>query len=415
MAEMGIKMNYQDAVIKLEKYGQVHLLKYYEELTPTSQEKLLIQIEETDFSYLAATNNQDAPKDRGRITPLKALEIPEIDVRRDEFTALGIKAIKAGKVGAVILAGGMGTRLGSDKPKGLYNIGLTKPVYIFQRLIENLLDVVKQAGTVIPLYIMTSDKNHDISVNFLKEHHYFGYDENNVTFFKQEMAPASDYQGKVFLEEKDLLASSPNGNGGWYASMEKTGVAAKAKAGGVEWLNIFNVDNPLQRIADPCFVGATIDSNCVVGAKAVRKNARDEKVGAVCLEDGRPSIVEYYDMTDELMDAKDENGNPAYGFGVIMNYLFKVKSLDEILSKKLELHLVEKKIPYLDGEGNRVNPNEPNGYKYEMLALDMIHQLDSCLPYEVVREYEFAPIKNLTGVDSVESARELCLKNGIDL
>jgi UDP-N-acetylglucosamine/UDP-N-acetylgalactosamine diphosphorylase len=262
---------------------------------------------------------------------------------------------------------------------------------------------------------MTSDKNHDASVAFLKAHHYFGYGQDNVTFFKQEMAPASDYQGKVFLEDKAVIASSPNGNGGWYASMAKTGVAAKAKASGVEWLNIFNVDNPLQRIADPCFIGATIASNCVVGAKAVRKNARDEKVGAVCLEDGRPSIVEYYDMTDELMDAKDENGNPAYGFGVIMNYLFKVESLDEILDRKLELHLVEKKIPYLDDEGRRVNPAEPNGYKYEMLALDMIHQLDSCLPYEVVREYEFAPIKNLAGVDSVESARELCQKNGIEL
>jgi len=409
------KMNYQEAYQKLEKYGQTHLLKYYEELTTASQEKLLSQIEETDFSVLSAIKNSGAPCTRGKITPLKALEIKDIEPRKAEFTALGIEAIRAGKVGAVILAGGMGTRLGSDKPKGLYNIGLNKPVYIFQRLIENLLDVVEQTGTIVPLYIMTSDKNNDETIAFMKEHNYFGYDKNNVTFFKQEMAPASDYNGKVFLEEKGLIASSPNGNGGWYASMDKNGVAKAAKARGVEWLNIFNVDNPLQRIADPCFVGATIDAACVVGAKVVHKNTRDEKVGAICLEDGRPSIVEYYDMTDELMDAKDENGNPAYGFGVIMNYLFKVKSLDEILEKKLEIHLVEKKIPYLNDESKPVNPTEPNGYKYEMLALDMIHQLDSCLPYEVVREYEFAPIKNLTGVDSVESARELCLKNGIEL
>jgi len=408
-------MNYNDAYQKLENYGQTHLLKYYDELSQTSREKLLTQIVETDFDILKAIEKKNNPTIRGHISPLKAMEINEIETRRDEFTKIGIEAVKAGKVGAVILAGGMGTRLGSDKPKGLYNIGLTKPVYIYQRLIENLLDVVKQADTIVPLYIMTSDKNHDDTTTFLQEHNYFGYDKNNVTFFKQEMAPATDYNGKVFLEEKDLIATSPNGNGGWYASMVRTGVAATAKARGVEWLNIFNVDNPLQRIADPCFVGATINADCVVGAKVVRKNARDEKVGAICLEDGRPSIVEYYDMTDELMDAVDENGNPAYGFGVIMNYLFKVKSLDEILEKELVIHLVEKKIPYLNDEGNRVNPLTPNGYKYEMLALDLIHQLESCLPFEVNREYEFAPIKNLTGVDSVESARKLCIKNGIIL
>ena len=408
-------MNYQDAYNKLEKYGQTHLLKYYGDLTPDSQEKLLTQINETDFDVLKAIKNKDHPNTRGLISPLKALEVTEIETRKDEFTALGITAIKAGKVGAVILAGGMGTRLGSDKPKGLYDIGLTRPVYIYQRLIENLFDVVKQTDTIVPLYIMTSDKNHDDTTTFLQEHDYFGYGKENVTFFKQEMAPASDYDGKVFLEEKDLIATSPNGNGGWYASMVRTGVAQAAKARGVEWLNIFNVDNPLQRIADPCFVGATIKHNCVVGAKVVRKNARDEKVGAICLEDGRPSIVEYYDMTDELMDAVDEHGNPAYNFGVIMNYLFKVKNLDEILEKELIIHLVEKKIPYLNEQGNRIIPTVPNGYKYEMLALDLIHQLESCLPYEVVREYEFAPIKNLTGVDSVESARELCLKNGIEL
>ncbi|MCL2050394.1 MAG: UTP--glucose-1-phosphate uridylyltransferase [Lachnospiraceae bacterium] len=406
-------MNYNEAIKKLEKYGQTHLLKYYEELAPDKQIKLLTQIEETDFSPIEALNDLKAPSLRGQITPLKAMEIYEIKARRDEFVELGTKAIKDGKVGAVILAGGMGTRLGSDKPKGLYDIGLTKPVYIFQRLIENLLEVVKLTKTNIPLYIMTSDKNNDQTINFLKQFNYFGYDKNYVTFFKQEMAPASDYNGKVFLEEKDQIAASPNGNGGWYASMDKNGVAGRAKEQGIEWLNIFNVDNVLQRITDPCFIGATISANCAVGAKVVRKNARDEKVGAICLEDGRPSIVEYYDMTDELMDARDENGNPAYGFGVIMNYLFRVKNLDEILEKKLEIHVVEKKIPHLDEDGKKVNPAEPNGYKYEMLALDMIHQLENCLPYEVEREYEFAPIKNQTGVDSVESARNLCLKNGI--
>ena len=197
--------------------------------------------------------------------------------------------------------------------------------------------------------------------------------------------------------------------------MKNAGLLDLVKKEGVEWLNVFAVDNVLQRICDPCFIGATMKRNCVVGAKVVRKNAPDEKVGVMCLEDGRPSIVEYYELTDELMNAKDENGDPAYYFGVILNYLFRVPELIEILEKNLPLHIVEKKIPYLNEAGELIKPESPNGFKFESLVLDMIHQMSSCLPYEVVREKEFAPIKNKTGIDSVESARALLQKNGVVL
>ena len=148
-------------------------------------------------------------------------------------------------------------------------------------------------------------------------------------------------------------------------------------------------------------------------AEERRKAAPDEKVGVMCLEDGKPSIVEYYELTKEMMDAKNAKGDPAYNFGVILNYLFGVSDLERIVGKNLPLHIVEKKIPYIDENGNLVKPEKPNGYKFESLVLDMIHELDSCLPFEVVREKEFAPIKNATGVDSVESARELLKKNGV--
>ena len=233
-------------------------------------------------------------------------------------------------------------------------------------------------------------------------------------FFKQEMAAATDYNGKIYLEEKGKLSTSPNGNGGWFISLQKNGLLDLVHEQGIEWINVFAVDNVLQRIADPCFVGATIEKNCAVGAKVVKKAAPDEKVGAMCLEDGRPSIVEYYEMTQELMDAKNEKGEPAYNFGVILNYLFYVPELEKMMAS-LPLHIVEKKIPCLDEKGNPVKPESPNGYKYESLVLDMIHQLPSCLPFEVVREREFAPIKNKTGIDSVESARELLQKNGVTL
>ena len=408
-------MNFEQAKEKLYRAGQEHVLAYYEELTKEQKELLLSQIEDTDFGVLASVKDHKGGTARGKITPLAAMELPQIEAEHEKYKGKGLEAIRKGKVGAVLLAGGMGTRLGSDHPKGMYNIGITKDVYIFQRLIENLLDVVKEAEAYVPLYVMTSDKNHEDTTAFLKEHDYFGYPEEYITFFMQEMAPACDYEGKVYLEEKWKLSTSPNGNGGWYSSMYKWGIAQKAIADGVEWLNVFAVDNVLQRIADPCFVGAVIDRGCACGSKVVRKCAPDEKVGVMCLEDGRPSIVEYYELTEELMDAKDEKGDPAYNFGVILNYLFKVSDLEKIREKKLPLHVVEKKIPYLDQQGNKVKPTEPNGYKFEQLVLDMIHELDSCLPFEVDRRKEFAPIKNATGVDSVESARQLCKENGIIL
>lgn len=408
-------MNYEEALAKLKKYGQEHVLQYFGELSEQEKEALLTQIGDTDFSMLSSCKNKEGAGERGKITPLAAMQLPEIGARKAEFDALGLEAIRKGKVGAVLLAGGMGTRLGSDDPKGMYDIGLTKTVYIFQRLIENLMDVVKRAESWVPLYVMTSDKNHEKTTAFFKEHDYFGYNADYVTFFMQEMAPASDYEGNVYLEEKWKISTSPNGNGGWYSSMYKWGVAQKAMADGVEWLNVFAVDNVLQRIADPCFVGAVIARKAAVGAKVVKKAAPDEKIGVMCLENGRPSIVEYYELTDELMNAKDENGDPAYYFGVILNYLFRIADLEKIREKQLPLHIVEKKIPYLDREGNKQKPEQPNGYKFEQLVLDMIYELDTCLPFEVERTKEFAPIKNKTGIDSVETARALCEENGIIL
>ena len=184
---------------------------------------------------------------------------------------------------------------------------------------------------------------------------------------------------------------------------------------GIEWINIFAVDNVLQRICDPYFIGATVLADVAVGSKVVRKASPDEKVGVMCLENGKPSIVEYYELSDEMINAKDSSGAPAYNYGVILNYLFRAADLDTVKNDKMPMHIVKKKIPYINANGELVVPDEPNGYKFEQLVLDMIRQLSSCLPYEVVRENEFAPIKNLTGVDSVETARELLKLNGVVL
>ena len=407
-------MTYQNALEKLEACNQQHLLQYFEELSESEKAELLEQIELTDFEVIEQGNNQK-DVEKGVISPLISLELDEINAKKEHYTQVGTDAIKAGKVAAVLLAGGMGTRLGSDDPKGMYDIGKTKDVYIFQRIVENLMDVVKMTGTDIYLFVMTSDKNHTKTVNFFKEHGYFGYKEDYVKFFMQEMAPATDYNGKVYMESKNKISNSPNGNGGWFSSMKKWGILDIVHKENIEYLNVFAVDNVLQRIADPCFVGATIEAGVEAGAKVVRKNAPDEKVGVMCLEDGRPSVIEYYELTDELMNTLNEKGERVYNFGVILNYLFEVKALERIIDNQLPVHIVEKKIPYMNESGELVKPEEPNGHKYEMLILDMIHDLKNCLPFEVERNKEFAPIKNKTGVDSIESARALLEENGYTL
>lgn len=403
----------------LRAHGQEHIFAAYEKLPAAGRQKLAAQVDRIDWPVveLAAqkAGQGKAAQERGALEPLSALKVDEIAADRTRYEEIGLRAIRAGKVGAVLLAGGQGTRLGSDGPKGKYNIGITRDVYIFEMLIRNLRAVTDKAGCFVPLYIMTSDKNHEETIAFFEEKGYFGYPKEFVKFFEQEMAPSVDFHGKLYMEAPDSLSLSPNGNGGWFHSMAATGVLADVKRRGVEWLNIFAVDNVLQRIADPVFVGATLDSGCVSGAKVVRKADPQEKVGVLCLEDGRPSIVEYYEMTEEMVSARDADGELSYSFGVILNYLFRVDKLEEIMNAKMPVHVVEKKIPYMDENGRYVNPGEPNGYKFEILVLDMIHLLDNCLSFEVVREHEFAPIKNKTGVDSVESARALLKKNGVEL
>lgn len=399
----------------LEKYGQTHILKNIDALSDEKKSAFLEEIEDIDWNIFDILKNKEKESAKGKIEPLGALEIPEINARHDEFYAAGIDAIKRSEVAAVLLAGGMGTRLGLDGPKGSCQVGINRSLFIFEQLINNLLDVTNAANAYVPLYIMTSDKNDEATRSFFEEHNYFGYPKSEIFFFKQAMAPAVDYNGKLLLEAPGKLATSPNGNGGWFLSMEKSGALADAKKRGVKWFNCFAVDNVLQRIADPVFIGATILEGCDSGGKVVKKADSYEKVGVLCLEDGRPSIVEYYEMGQEMAESVDENGELTYRFGVILNYLFSVDKLEKLTKERMPLHIVEKKIPYIDESENLIKPEEPNGYKFETLILDMVHMMDKCLSFEVVREKEFAPIKNLHGVDSLDSARELLKQNGVEL
>lgn len=407
-------MTYKEARLKLEKAGQLHVLKYYDELTDIEKDELMKQINKLDLNVIKHLNKNEE-KTNEDIKPLAALEIQEINKNKQEYKDIGTKAIKDSKVAALILAGGLGTRLGSENPKGMYNIGITKEIFIFQRLFENTLEVVKEAGSYPHIILMTSEQTDKLTREFLKEKNYFGYKEDKIHFFVQDTNVVTDYNGKVYMENKYKIANSPNGNGGWLRSLRNAGLIDFLVSEGIEWINVVSVDNVLQRICDPVFIGATISKNVNVGAKVVRKVSIDEKVGVMCLRNNKPSIVEYYELTDELKNTKDTNGNPAYNFGVILNYLFKLEDLIKLESCEDIIHIVEKKINFMNDTGNLIKANNPNGYKFETLVLDLINKLESCLPYEVIRNFEFAPIKNKTGVDSVETAQKLLIQNNIEI
>lgn len=391
---------------------QEHIAAHMKKLPEAQQLSMVKQIEDLDFSVLSADETNE---ERGSFEPLFAKTLSEIQSDSDRYTEIGIKAIKEGKVGAVLLAGGQGSRLGFEHPKGMFNIGVERELYIFECLINNLLDVTRMAGAYIPLFIMTSAENNKETREFFEKHNYFGYSSENVWFFIQEQLPTVDTNGKLMLADNGKILTAPNGNGGWYASMAKTGMLKAVQDAKIEWLNVFAVDNVLQRIADPCFIGAVIDSGKVSGAKVVAKAAPEEKVGVLCLEDGKPSIVEYYEMTDEMLNSREPDGTLSYNYGVILNYLFRVDRLNKTLSVKLPLHRAFKKIKYMDESGRMVVPEEPNAYKFETLVLDMVKLQDDCLAYEVDRSREFAPVKNKSGVDSVDTARDLLRLNGIKL
>lgn len=404
-------MNYLE---KLKLYEQLHILKYVDELSLQQKNELIKQIESLDFSYLNYLKFEQ--KKDYRIEPINSLNYQNISKNKEKFEKIGINALKSNKIGVLLLAGGMGTRLGFDKPKGMLNIGITKDVFIFQRLIENLQLVTKKIGFDIPLFIMTSEKNNDQTIEFFEQKNFFGYNKNMVKFFVQEMAPCVDFNGKILMESKCKIAISPNGNGGCFKSLlnnkEAKDLLIKSN---LEYLNIVSVDNVLQMMADPILIGAVIDGNYQVGAKVIKKINAEEKVGLICKKNGRPAVVEYSDAPKEITDLLNKNGELVFNYGVTLNYLFRLDLLNKLNNSNLPIHIVSKKIDCINENGQTIKPEIPNGYKFEYLNVDMIEFAENCLSFEVLREKEFAPIKNKEGKDSIETARQLLIKNGYSL
>lgn len=394
----------------LEEEGQDHLFRYYDWLSDEEKKVFLSELSGIDFSFIerAALSCRDREYD---ISPIDIFTSSMAERGREELESAGLAAIAAGKVAAVLLCGGQGTRLGFDHSKGMYDVGLTRPLYIFELHFSYLCEVARRAGAWFPVFIMTSEINDAEIREFLRVHHYFGYNGGFVHYYIQDMVPATDFEGKILMSGRGRLAMSPDGNGGWFSSLVSAGLLDFIKAAGIEWFNVVSIDNVLQRTADPLFVGATLHSGMDCGAKVIKKNAPDEKIGLICRNAGRPAVIEYYELDRLLKEHHVKTDGIEYG--VILNYLFRTDRMEQTLHHPLPVHKVRKKIPYFEGE--LVMPERENGYKYEMLATDLVEFMGSCLAYEVQREAEFAPVKNRYGADSVDSAREMLAAAGYTL
>lgn len=406
-----MEYNIEEIKRKLRKYGQEHLLNFYDTLDKKKQEELIKQINNIDFELINSLYNKTKnanKEDDANIEPIDFIDKYKLNGEYKHYEEIGKKAIKEGKLAAVTMAGGQGTRLGHKGPKGTFDIGLDSHKSLFELLCDYLKEESKKYGVDIPWFIMTSKENNNDTVEFFKKNKYFGY-EKNIYFFIQGQLPMIDTEGKILIGENGLIKEAADGHGGVYESLVKSGMVDKMKELGIEWVFIGGVDNCLVKMVDPVLMGIAIDKNVTAAGKSVVKANPHEKVGAFCKKNGRPSVVEYSEITDEMAEATDENGELLYGESHILCNLFNISAIERMGSQPLPYHSAFKKATYIDKDGNKVVPDSPNAFKFEAFLFDAFGEVDDMAILRVKREEEFAPVKNAdsAGVDCPSTAREL--------
>lgn len=403
-------MKFEEAKAKLEKYGQEHILKSYERMNESDKDKLLDQISRIDFEkildlYKNADKKPEIHNDKIEPAPyVDSLKLSESE--RDEYIKLGEKVIESGKLAVVTMAGGQGTRLGHNGPKGTFDIGLPSHKSIFE--IQN--DILKLANekyaVTIPWYIMTSNANNDDTKNFFEEHNYFGYPKAEIDhFFTQGELPMIDENGKLILDENGFVKEAADGHGGVFEAMATNGVLTDMKKRGVEWVFIAAVDNVLVKMADPLLIGFAIKNGYKIVSKTIAKKGPDERVGVFCKKNGKPYVIEYTEISEEYANARDENGELLFGESHVLLNLFNISALEEIEKYKLPYHTAHKKSDYMNENGEMVKPEKPNAYKFETFLFDAFAKMPEIGLIRGVREEDFSPVKNAEGADSPETAR----------
>ena len=403
-------MNYEDLKVLVEKYGQGHILKSYERLNDTEKEKLLQQVARIDFDKMKDLYNLSQTKVEmadAVIEPMAYTDSSKLsDEELAEIIALGEAAIKNGKLAVVTMAGGQGTRLGHNGPKGTYDLGLDSHKSLFEIQCDILKAAKEKYDVYVPWYIMTSRENNDDTVAFFEKNNFFGYPKTEANyFFKQGELPMMDEQGGLILEENGSVKEAADGHGGVFEAIGRNGVLEDMKKRGIEWVFIAGIDNVLVQLVDPLLIGFAIKNNFRLVSKTVPKANPEEKVGVFCKKNGKPYVIEYSEISTEHANMRDENGELLYGEGHVLLNLFNVNVLEEIEKFKLPYHVAHKKSAYLNEEGEFITPEAPNAYKFESFLFDAFSQIPEFGLLRGKREEDFSPVKNATGVDSPETAR----------
>ena len=407
-------MSFEELKEKVEKNGQGQILANYNKLDDSAKKELEEQINRIDFekvNNLYEKTKEEVSFENDVIEPISYIEKGKLSEEEyNKFYNLGKKAIEEGKYSIVTMAGGQGTRLGHNGPKGTFDIGLDSHKSIFEILADSIKEDADKYGVVIPWYIMTSKENNDQTEEFFKQNNYFGYDKDYIKFFQQGKLPMCDESGKILLNEKGLIKEASDGHGGIFQSMKRGNITSDMRAKGVEWAFIGPVDNVLVKMVDPILLGIMIDKKAPAGGKSVVKANPAEKVGVFCKRNGKPGVVEYTEISKEMAERVDENGELVFGESHINCNMFSVDAIEDVANKDLPYHIAHKKATYMDINGNIVVPEKPNAYKFESFIFDAFDMLSDMAILRVKREEEFAPVKNAEGTDSPETARELYKK-----
>ncbi len=411
-------MEKQDLLSIVEVGKQNHLLQFWDELSDSQKEHLAEQVKSIDFTsidkwtteYVLQKPKQEIPAD------LQPAEYFPINPDTEETSALyeealktGEELIKAGKVALCTVAGGQGTRLGYDGPKGTFPTSVLKDKSLFQLFAEQIIGLENKYNTTLKWYIMTSCINNTATQEFFKNNNFFGLNPENVFFFVQGLMPVFDHKGKILLAGKGDIAMSPDGHGGTLLAMKKSGALDQMIVNDIEHLSYFQVDNPLVSVVDPLFVGLHHLEGAEVSARSLTKTGPFEKLGNFCITDGKLAIIEYSDMPEDLATKEDAEGRLAYRAGSPAIHMFRRSFIERVTEGEFSLpfHRADKKVPFVNSGGDTVFPEENNAVKLETFIFDSLPMAKNPIILEAIREEQFGPVKNSTGVDSVVSCREM--------
>lgn len=398
----------------LKKYNQEHLLRFFDELSDNKKSKLLNQLATIDFekvdSLFKSLKTISIPQGEV-LEPLDYFIKNEISVKeRRLLENQGTEILKQGQYAVVTMAGGQGTRLGHKGPKGTFELNLSpKKSSLFEILADKIKQANKRYNIQIPWYIMTSETNNKDTINYFESKNYFDYDKNNIHFFIQNKLPLIDTSGNILLRETYQVYEASNGNGNLFESLATNNMVSDMKKRGIKWIFVSGIDNILVKVADPIFLALTINNGTEIGAKTIFKKDPYSKDWVFCKKDSKPAMLGYERITEEITNANID-GRFLYREINILCHLFSIDALEKISNIDLPYHRATKKNTYINDEGMKIVPEEPNSYKFETFIFDSFRFFDNITLLRVQEEKEFAPIKDPAGIYSPDTATKLYLK-----